>query len=382
MKIIKNIKEFLIIFFICIILLVVLEIFSKILIDNNKLFFNEKPTRKYGKLTSLKNYYINDLLIGKWHKKNTETIHTSICFKAKYQTNSLGMRDEEVNYQNKDSYFIIGDSFAEGFGLNSYERIDANLKVKTLNLGLIDSGPINYYLIYDQFKEIPHEGIIVFIYPTNDFIDNNYLNLKKRNITFRQPYYDKNSPNKYTFIEPQEINELNKNFTILNNNMFNLLRKFIKENFYLYQLAKNFYFFFEPNYLLSVSDNYSGYFDSKIENQTESLTFVKKLIYKAKSKGVKNIVLVTIPSVVDIDRFNNNSLYLNDLLWYQTFSNYQGVEFIDLLKYFSKEKYHERYYFTCDHHFNSNGAAFVAQIINKKLDEKKSYKNQKMQTLQ
>ena len=65
----KNIKQFLIIFFIIIILLVVLEIVSRILIDNNKLFFNEKPLRLYGKPTSPKNFYINDLLIGKWHKK-------------------------------------------------------------------------------------------------------------------------------------------------------------------------------------------------------------------------------------------------------------------------------------------------------------------------
>ena len=46
-----------------------------------------------------------------------------------------------------------GDSFAEGFGLNFDERIDANLKIKTLNFGLVDSGPINYYLIYDRFKK-------------------------------------------------------------------------------------------------------------------------------------------------------------------------------------------------------------------------------------
>ena len=306
-------------------------------------------------------------MIGKWHKKNTETTHASICFKAKYKTNSLDMRDEEVNYKNKESYFIIGDSFAEGFGLNFDERIDANLKIKTLNLGLVDSGPINYYLIYDRFKEISHKGIIIFIYPTNDFIDNNYKNLKKRNTTFSQPYYDENSVRKYRFIEPQIINNLDENISSLNNSIFNSLKKITKENFYLYQLAKNFYFFFKPNYLLSVSQNYSGYFDSKIDNQIEGLIFIKKLINKAKSKGVKNIILVTIPSVVDIDRFNNNNLLLNDLLWYKTFSNYQGVEFIDLLKYFSKQKYHEKYYFTCDHHFNLNGAKVVGKILNKKL---------------
>ena len=55
-------------------------------------------------------------------------------------------------------------------------------------------------------------------------------------------------------------------------------------------------------------------------------------------------------------RFNNNSLFINDLLCYKTFSNYQDVEFVDLLKYFNKEKYHEKYYFTCDHHFNLNNA--------------------------
>ena len=82
---------------------------------------------------------------------------------------------------------------------------------------------------------------------------------------------------------------------------------------------------------------------------------------------MENIILVTISAVVDIDRFNNDNLLLNDLLWYKTFSNYQGVEFVDLLKYFSKQKYHEKYYFTCDQHFNLNGAKVVGKIINKKL---------------
>ena len=217
-----------------------MELISKILIDHNRLFFNEKPLRLYGRVTSPKNFYINDLSIGRWHVKNSEIIHTTMCFKAKYESNSLGMRDNEVNYKNEGIYFIIGDSFAEGLGLNFDERIDANLKIKTLNFGLTDSGPINYYLIYDKFKEISHKGIIIFFYPTNDF-------------------------------------------------------------------------------------------------------------------------------VVDIDRFNNNNLLLNNLLWYKTFSNYDGIKFIDLLKYFSKEKYHEKYYFTCDHHLNLNGAKFVATILNKEL---------------
>ena len=81
--------------------------------------------------------------------------------------------------------------------------------------------------------------------------------------------------------------------------------------------------------------------------------FIKKLIKinKAKSKRVENIITVTILSMVDIDKFNNNNLLLNDLYWYKIFSNYENVEFIDLLKFFSKEKYHEKYYFTCEHHF-------------------------------
>jgi hypothetical protein len=46
--------------------------------------------------------------------------------------------------------------------------------------------------------------------------------------------------------------------------------------------------------------------------------------------------------MVDVDRFNNNNLLLNDLHWYKIFSSYEDVDFIDLLKYFSKKKYHKK----------------------------------------
>src|SRR5262245_781077 len=58
---------------------------------------------------------------GVWHKPNVVDRHTSSCFDVVYQTNTFGARDAEFRRSKTDArsrYILLGDSFAEGFGVD------------------------------------------------------------------------------------------------------------------------------------------------------------------------------------------------------------------------------------------------------------------------
>ena len=57
---------------------------------------------------------------GAWHKKNFTAKFAKSCFEGIYKTNEIGARD--TSFQNidtsKKTFILIGDSFAEGYGVN------------------------------------------------------------------------------------------------------------------------------------------------------------------------------------------------------------------------------------------------------------------------
>ena len=96
---------------------------------------------------------------GAWHKKNVISKHISNCFNVTYKSNSIGLRGEEVNLASKRNIFLIGDSFAEGWGVNREETLQHLLETEfssqVLNLGISgDVGPLQYYLIYKNLLNL------------------------------------------------------------------------------------------------------------------------------------------------------------------------------------------------------------------------------------
>jgi hypothetical protein len=123
--------------------------------------------------------------------------HRSTCFDVRYDSNAIGARDsafERSKPNEQTRFLLIGDSFAEGFGVNFEDMVQTQLE-KLINLEIYNFGsdgyfgPLQYYLIYkDLAKQFEHDGVILFLLPANDFTDNDYALWKNFHPSWYRPY--------------------------------------------------------------------------------------------------------------------------------------------------------------------------------------------------
>lgn len=116
---------------------------------------------------------------GVWHLSNSTFKHVSTCFNVSNDYNSYGARDKEHPTQGQNRFFVIGDSFIEGYGIEEKDRI-SDLLESYFGYGFLNFsssggfGSTQMYYCYDYFKDsFEHEGIIIGLFPTNDFFDDN-----------------------------------------------------------------------------------------------------------------------------------------------------------------------------------------------------------------
>ena len=119
---------------------------------------------------------------GVWHDPNSSFKHVSPDYNLTYHANSLGMRDKEraLKSHGKKRVVVLGDSFIEGWGVASEDRLSDRLERMTrlehLNFGTSGSfGPTQYLMLYTHLaKSFEHDALIIAILPDNDFLDDDY----------------------------------------------------------------------------------------------------------------------------------------------------------------------------------------------------------------
>ena len=120
------VKKFIIIIFIFIFLL---EFFSFVGTKLKLFIVNHEPNYFYNQGN---NWRTENNLWGSWHKKNFKDKHVTNCYQVEYYSNNLGARDE-INYDHKlpsNSIILLGDSLAEGLGVNFVDTFSEQLEIK------------------------------------------------------------------------------------------------------------------------------------------------------------------------------------------------------------------------------------------------------------
>ena len=150
--------------------LVSLELFSFAATQANLLLFNDYPEIYQPRFSGHKWRTQKDLW-GSWHKLNATDRHRSTCFDVRYASNAIGARDTAFKQAKPDGqtrYVLVGDSFAEGFGVNFEEMVQTQLE-KLINVDIYNFGsdgyfgPVQYYLVYKHLaKQFEHDGVILF----------------------------------------------------------------------------------------------------------------------------------------------------------------------------------------------------------------------------
>jgi hypothetical protein len=375
-SILKSITTFLFVFFVS------LEIFSFILSTANLLPVNDTPSL-YRRFMDVKsnvatNWWTEEEIWGAWHHKNSVAHDTKNCFKVNYKSNGVGARDENFSKIEKSKNFVLlGDSFAEGFGVNYEDTaqfiIERNIGHPIHNFGSAGNvGPLQYWLIYERLaKDYPHQGVIIFLLPANDFTDNDYaywVNTKSNllpNSDYERyrPYYIRQSTNDYEYFIPG--NAIKKNVWGVEGAPTGRLQLFIIDNFWAANVLRSIKKIIFINSLTNEKP-YSGYFDASFEQQRAALYFLKKIISSAHSK---KIWIVSIPILEDYNRINKGEklegLYWRNSLVDLSSSSGGRVNFIDLIEH--KPRNLTDVFLSCDGHWSTNGNKWAAEIISPHL---------------
>lgn len=368
----KSIATFLVVLFIA------LEFFSFILSKTNLLLVHDTPWAYRSKddkfLPSLQ-WRTEESEWGAWHRPNSATKERQSCYDTPYYSNEIGARDDSFeSLKNKKRIALIGDSFAEGFGVKREETAQYLMEelagVEVLNFGSAgDLGPVQYSIIFDKLvKKYKPNSLVIFFLPNNDFTDNDYEYWQKTKKTFKsdgaerwRPYYKKGDDGYQSFIPynaTKTIEAKNPNFAnryLWTHNVYKTI-KFIlaqrrEQNLQDTTTAQG-----------NFSGGYSGYFDASPEQQKAAVFYINKLISES---DVQNIVLVAIPTMGDLGRIasggNPSGMY-----WYKEFETAgdklgKSVKFIDLAKEAPSDS--TKLFFTCDGHWSPYGNKWAAEII-------------------
>ena len=277
----------------------------------------------------------------------------------------MGARDDTFA-DNNNNIILLGDSFAEGYGVNientSQKYIEEFTNRSVLNFGVSRHfGPVQYSIIYENLaKNFSHKTIIIYLLPDNDFGENDFTNWAESK-RYR-PYYKFTSNNSYEVFIPDHA---------IKNYMSNTkkLKKILKDYFWTSNLFININY----NYRIyrsskkKLSNNFSGYFDSDIEQQKAIIYFLNKIIDSVKS----NVVLVSIPRPNDLSRLKNGS-DLTTVYWNKYFINKDiyktNFKFVDLINYLPENI--DDIYLKCDGHWSPNGNLWAAKIISEFISKK------------
>ena len=318
---------------------------------------------------------------GSWHKSNYRDRHRGACYDVIYETNSLGARDDEFN-NNPTNIILLGDSFAEGYAVSkkhsSASLIEEGIDVNVNNLGVAAHvGPLQYWLIYKNFKEIiAHDKIIIYLLPENDFQDNDFVVwkdsnwLKRSNEIRHRPYWKEEENGIYTYFHPEGSVKANNFNRYAKKSIESRVKRFLGNFLWTANIFRTIHHAQKKSKFEKISDNKktvntdmirSGYLDSPLYQQKANIFFLKEIFNLAQDK---DIYLVIIPVIQDYEK-NINDEYKNQY-WYTSLinikNNANNLFILDLLDLQNSENFYD-YFLECDGHWNLNGNKMAANAI-------------------
>lgn len=324
------------------------------------------PNYNFGKRT----HYVDiDEIFGAWHIPNTKFNHVKSCFSVKYSFNSIGARDDNFNNEGKDRIFILGDSYAEGYGLSNEYKIDALLE-KSLNVEALNFGTSGHFgttqarLLYEKFEnDFEHEIVLQIITVANDFEDDdynygsNYVGTKSR----YRPYLINKDDNSYEVIytnkdkfnkkkESLSVKEILSNYT----------------NFYHFlKYLKSLYVSKQREDIVKKSINYYEDYDSELFDIFKyNFTKINDI---AKNKG-RVYIIVLAPDFQHL-KYNIDKNFTTLSKELKTFTSKNGIGLIDLMNEISENNidiqkiFYNNDNYDCDGHPNNHGSTIFNQFI-------------------
>lgn len=269
---------------------------------------------------------IPDSELGLWHQPNTKYNHRQTCFDVTYHFDSYGMRVSTIPKKVEKKVLLLGDSYAEGYGLSDDSHIASYLSnedIEVVNGSFSGASPINYLKAAKKYFNESIDKVIFLIYLGND-IEDLYAN------NLRAGYFLKKQKDSFTiertnYVQSktwESLGALRKPiFSIFNHSYF--LRHIVIANAG-----------FGPPKKLTNSDLRGLNF---ITDQIKEIIPKEKIIYAFMPKKHQDKELI-----LELKKVYPSSLYFED------------INFSD-----------QSLYHTCNGHLNSKGAQMIAMSLMK-----------------
>ncbi|MBZ0264025.1 hypothetical protein K8I28_05095 [bacterium] len=315
---------------------------------------------------------------GVWHLPNTHNRQIRAEINAPYYYNEIGARDfDHPESSTKSRYLLLGDSFAEGYGVDTTNRFSnilaAKLETPILNFGTSGNfGTTQARLLYENLAtSYDHEVVIMTILPENDFTDDDFSFGQEFFSNRYRPYLVPSDDSYSDFSIQYYLADLKKSDWYPEN-----IQQRDKLVFYLGALFKthtyagSLYAMHQRIGSLKGSQEYfmagdtthswyNGFEDRNYAVMEENILQVWDNCHKNNRK----LLLMMIPGKADVYAFRNSAdNRLTDNLT-ELADSTQGLYVIDLLPYFTQRADYSELYFTYDGHWNEKGHKYTADVL-------------------
>ena len=348
---------------------ITLELLSWFASTTSLLLFNGKPGVYGPKL--IEPVRTETHAWGAWRSPNTSSRHKSLCFDVVINTNELGARDDSFKDSPVGSIILLGDSFAEGFGVSHSDSaatiLEKKIQQPVQNLGTAGNfGPLQEYLIYKEFGErIKHQSVLIFVLPANDFTDND-LSWWSRSPAQRmryRPYYGTDNPLSPTYheeaIRSQQLNDDATKLSFLGK-LKSLLDQYTWSANSLRTLK---YLLNPPEPYIEEAPLISFYNKASLAQQENLLAAYQAI---SKAAAFRPVFFVIIPDKRDIEFYisRKKDKSYKELPWFRglvEIANTTGGKVLNLLDHVPED--YEKLFHSCDGHWSDKGNAWAADKI-------------------
>lgn len=300
-----------------------------------------------------------DETFGVWHPENTHRVFESSCFRADYFSNSYGARDFERSQQsNKERVFVIGDSYFEGFGLDTTFRL-TNLLEKATEKEFLNFatgghfGPVQYFLLYKKMSaQYEHSELLVGLSLPNDFLDNDIEYWKNKD-RYR-PFWIGEFPN---YELKYQESELESSTYKLNPSNVEKIEKLKKSTSWFYSMV-DYATKGDIDAYLWKTKKYTPYKKKQLENLVFSMD---KIIETAKKR---NVVFCSVPNFQSMSwhRAGITPNYITYIQNYLEKKNLDNVKFVYLEPKLNEENL-KSYFFECNEHWSEAGTKLISKAV-------------------
>lgn len=307
---------------------------------------------------------------GAWHASNAIFRHKKSCFDIRMSFNEVGARDDSFENMPPSALILLGDSFAEGFGVKREDMseylIEKKLDLPILNFGAAgDFGPLQLLIIYEEFRDLPHQGLVIYVLPGNDFTDNDAEIWQAKDQSRYRPYFSSAGDPLVPFYFPTAIPR--DSFI---NDKASVFKQFIKNNFWSSNALRSAFMLYhgDASYLQNGNKyTHSFYYDAN-DLQQSNLVMAHKAILDLAAN--RNVLFVLIPGNNAIKRYQEERFprSYQSTFWYQSFMDFQTrneqrIRVLDLMEYLPEVT--QDLFLDCDGHWSPQGNIWAADIISR-----------------